>query len=97
MFFVYLHIIYGTYSGDLRARGLLIFWGELHMEKPFKTYDEQIQLLISRGIEISNLQQKSNAKKLLQHEGYYNLINGYSKLFLDTPNCYKSGTTMEEI
>lgn len=67
------------------------------MEKPFKTYDEQIQLLISRGIEISNLQQKSNAKKLLQHEGYYNLINGYSKLFLDTPNCYKSGTTMEEI
>ena len=67
------------------------------MEKPFKTYDEQIQLLISRGIEISNPQQKSNAKKLLQHEGYYNLINGYSILFLNAPNCYKTGTTMEEI
>lgn len=67
------------------------------IEKPFKTYDEQIQLLVSRGIVISNSEQKSFAKKVLQHEGYYNLINGYSKLFLDAPEHYKSGTALPEL
>ena len=67
------------------------------IEKPFKTYDEQIQLLINRGIVISTSEQKSFAKKTLQREGYYNLINGYSKLFLDAPEHYKSGTTLTEL
>ena len=67
------------------------------MDKPFKTYDEQIHILADRGVEIETTKQKSNAKKLLQREGYYNLINGYSKLFLEDVNMYKTGTTMEEI
>lgn len=70
------------------------------MDKIFKTHDELIALLISRNIDISTPEHKSFAKKALQHEGYYNLINGYSKLFLASiiPNeKYKSGTTMEEI
>lgn len=70
------------------------------MDKTFKTHDELITLLISRNINISTPEHKSYAKKALQHEGYYNLVNGYSKLFLasTTPDeKYKSGTTMEEI
>ena len=67
------------------------------MEKPFKTYDEQIHLLMNRGITIDTQEQKSFAKKTLQREGYYNLINGYNKLFLEAPNQYKPGTTMNEI
>ena len=67
------------------------------MEKPFKTYDEQIQLLVSRGVTIETPEQKSFAKKKLQHEGYYNLINGYNKLFLKSVNEYKPRTTMNEI
>ena len=67
------------------------------IEKPFKTYDEQIQLLINRGIVISTSEQKSFAKKVLQREGYYNLINGYSHLFLSAPDVYKSGTTLSEL
>lgn len=69
-------------------------------DKPFKTHDELIALLISRNIDISTPEQRSFAKKALQHEGYYNLINGYSKLFLITTvpdDTYKSGTTVDEI
>lgn len=52
------------------------------MDKVFKTYDEQIALLNSRGIEILTAAERSEAKKALQHYGYYNLINGYKMPFL---------------
>lgn len=71
-------------------------------EKVFKTYDEMINLLISRGVDISDSTKKSYAKKRLQHEGYYNLINGYKGLFLleesdSEEDQYKPGTTINEI
>lgn len=69
-------------------------------DKIFKTHDELISLLISRGVDISTPDQKSFAKKALQHEGYYNLINGYSKLFIISKipdDKYKPGTTIDEI
>ena len=71
--------------------------GNLMPQKDFKTYDEQINILISRGVDISTPESKSFAKKALQHEGYYNLINGYNKLFLSDTDTYKSDTTIEEI
>ena len=70
------------------------------MDKTFKTHDELISLLISRNLDISTPEHKSFAKKVLQHEGYYNLINVYSKLFLASTfpdDQYKTGCTMEEI
>lgn len=69
-------------------------------DKVFKTHDELIALLSSRGVDISTPEHKSFAKKTLQHEGYYNLINGYNKLFILTKipdDKYKPGTTIEEI
>lgn len=66
-------------------------------EKDFKTYDEQINILVSRGIQIVTPEDKSFAKKTLQREGYYNLINGYKKLFLSDTDLYKPGTTLQEI
>lgn len=78
----------------------VFFWGNIMSDKPFKTHDELISLLISRNVDISTPEQKSFAKKALQHEGYYNLINGYSKLFLITTipdDTYKPGTTVDEI
>lgn len=67
--------------------------------KPFKTHDELIALLEERGIDFSDSESKSFAKKKLQRIGYYNLINGYSYLFWDDfkNDTYKSGTTIEEI
>ncbi len=70
------------------------------MDKVFKTADEQIAILVKRGVTISTPDQKSNAKKALQRFGYYSIINGYNDLFLvsKTPeDQYKPGTTMEEI
>lgn len=67
--------------------------------KVFKTTDELIQLLASRGMCMSS-SKKGYAKKSLQHYGYYNLINGYNKLFLktkDPEDVFKNGTTLEEI
>jgi len=68
-------------------------------EKPFKTYDELISLLESRGIDFSNPESKSFTKKKLQRIGYYNLINGYSSLFQvpGKTDTYLPETTVEQI
>lgn len=73
------------------------------MEKEFKNYDEQIAILSSRGIDITSSQDKSEAKKALQHYGYYNLINGYKLPFLESKtdkkeeDHFKAGTKLNEI
>lgn len=71
-------------------------------EKTFKTLDELVELLIQRGVTISNASERDYAKTVLERNGYYNLINGYSKLFLDPARkpgetLYRPGTTMYEI
>lgn len=72
------------------------------IEKTFQTHDELIDLLIQRGVHISSDSDKSFAKQILDKVGYYNLINGYNKLFLlDEPQengfLYKPNTTIKEI
>ena len=64
--------------------------------KEFKTIEEQIDLLKSRNIIFED---EENAKKILLHNNYYNIINGYKDLFLDDDNSlnYKQGTKFEEI
>lgn len=74
-------------------------------EKIFKTYDQMLEILKNRGVDLSTSELRGMAKRSLQHEGYYNLINGYKMLFLEkdenghyiTPDKYKSGTTVDEI
>lgn len=65
-----------------------------YIMKEFKTIDEQIELLISRGIVFDNV---DKAKRLLLTNNYYNIINGYKDLFLDKNGNYITGTTFEEI
>lgn len=71
------------------------------MSKPFKTYDEQINILVQRNIEIPDRKQ---ARNLLQRENYYNVINGYKDIFLDQTKTnnnqydfYHDGTTLDQI
>ncbi|WP_368378303.1 Abi family protein [[Clostridium] symbiosum] len=69
-------------------------------DKPFRTYDELIGILNKRGISILSPEERDYAITVLSKEGYYNLINGYNKLFLDLSsgeNMYKAGTTLYEI
>lgn len=48
------------------------------MDKPFKTIDEQIEILNARGLITDE-----RTKHILAREGYYCVINGYKDLFID--------------
>ena len=62
--------------------------------KPFKTIDEQIQLLRNRNLIIND---EERAKNYLLSNNYYNIINGYSKYFPRDNENYINGTTFEEV
>lgn len=62
------------------------------MDKPFKTYEELIELMESRGLRTG-----PRARRILEREGYYPVINGYKDLFLESPDRFKPGTTLDEI
>ena len=64
------------------------------MSKPFKTIQEQIELLHKRGLVISDY---SKTKKYLLTNNYYSIINGYSKYFTDQHNNYIQGANFSEI
>lgn len=61
--------------------------------KMFKTVDEQIGILKSKGLIINN---EEYAKKILLKENYF-FISGYRYLFCDENKKYRPGTTIEEI
>lgn len=63
--------------------------------KDFKTYDEQIDLLKTRGLIIEN---EEYAKEKLKEDNYYNIINGYKELFITpgTTDNFIAGSTFEE-
>ena len=70
------------------------------MSKPFKTYEEQIEILLNRGLNIHN---PEFSKTILSQVNYYNLINGYKTPFLDFETTqdgeekYKLGSSFDEI
>lgn len=68
------------------------------MDKVFKNANQQMRRLRSRGMNISG----SRAKRILEMENYYNLINGYKDLFIDKTYSgpdekYKVGTDFYEL
>lgn len=71
--------------------------------KVYKSYRQQINILRSRGMVIGKGSQGSRAMRILERENYYNVINGYKDLFLDsratptTDEVYKNGTTFDEV
>ncbi|MCF1784313.1 Abi family protein [Lactobacillus mulieris] len=64
------------------------------MRKKFKTLDEQIDVLKSRGLKIPD---EKRAKEYLLSNNYYNIINGYSKPFMLEKEKYISTATFDEI
>lgn len=67
-------------------------------DKPFKTVEEQIEILKSRNLMFLN---EEGAKENLKRYGYYEIINGYKKPFLKNENDddlgYKDGISFEHI
>lgn len=68
------------------------------MSKPFKTHNQMLKILRDRGVVIKD---GSKAKRILERENYYCIINGYKDLFLVdrniTPDSYRQGTEFDEI
>lgn len=70
--------------------------------KPFKTHRQQLSILRSRGLLITD---GSKAMRILERENYYTVINGYKDFFLlrdksdvlVNPERYKDNATFEEI
>lgn len=68
-------------------------------DKLFRSYEQQLDLLRSRGLEIVDPEE---GKAILAAENYYNVINGYKRLFI-VPNQngqdehYKDGASIHEI
>lgn len=62
------------------------------MDKPFRTYDELAQIMRSRGMDPGD-----HFRAILEREGYYPVVNGYKDLFLDSPDRYRDGTTLDEV
>lgn len=70
---------------------------EMRNPKPFKTVDEQIDLLESRGLAVLD---RDAAAAFLLRENYYSVVNGYKDAFLDLEatnlageDRYRSGAT----
>lgn len=72
---------------------LLNLYTEVKYLKNFFTYEQQLQKLKSDGLIIPD---ESYALRCLKQEGYYNLINGYSKNF-KSKNGYVKGTSFNHI
>ncbi len=62
--------------------------------KPFKTIDEQIALLKSRGLVFKN---EEVAKVNLLSFGYYEIVNGYKDILLEEGDTFQDGETFEHL
>lgn len=66
-------------------------------QKIYKPNEELVDLLIARNMTIPN---KSWAVKILDYENYYNVVNGYNKIFITSTmpeDYYRDGTTFNEL
>lgn len=65
------------------------------IRKPFLNYDQQIEQLKSKGL---NVPDEQHAKLILNKTGYYSLINGYKDIFKNTSNHnFAEGTSFDDI
>lgn len=69
------------------------------MDKPFKTIEEQVELLEARGVTTDD-----DTPEVLLREGYYSVVNGYKAPFIDKEKTesakddrYLPGTSFADI
>lgn len=79
-----------------------LFLFEVESLKEYKTFNQQLKILRSRGLEVPT---DGHPKRFLEEENYYNVINGYKDLFLErgddnkpvVPERYRQGTHFDEL
>ncbi len=80
-----------------RRKAVFAFLGA-KMDKPFKTIQEQIEILEDRGLRVG-----PDAARILEREGYYPVVNGYKDPFLQTlpdggrKDEFESGVTFSDL
>lgn len=62
--------------------------------KEYKTTEELIDYLLSKGLIINN---RDNAVKILKKYSYYSIVNTYKTVFKDSNGNYKNNVTLEEL
>lgn len=69
---------------------------DINFDKPFKTYEELIDIMKSRHIDIPD---KEFAIAVLQNYSYYGIVNGYKNTFLQLPesDSFIPGTSFNEL
>ncbi|MGN0744368.1 MAG: Abi family protein [Christensenellales bacterium] len=89
------YALYGSIANSEKSQHNVLALFTYHMAKPFKTYDEQIAILKSRGLFFSD---ENAAIRFLETENYYNVINGYKEPFLQkNSEQYIADTQFEHI
>ncbi len=63
-------------------------------DKKFLTYEQQVQKLYDKKLEIPNCQE---VIELLKKYSYFNLVNGYKAPFKNKNGNYKKGTSIKDI
>jgi len=70
-------------------------------KKIYKTYRQLISILRDRGVVIRKGSVGSRVAGILEKENYYNVVNGYKRLFIDkratSEEVYKAGVTFDEM
>ena len=70
-------------------------------DKLYHSTRQLVKILRNKNVSISKGAQGSRVVKILTHENYYNVVNGYKDLFIDhtvtSREQYRAGTTFEEI
>ncbi len=63
-------------------------------DKPFKTYDEQLKIMVGRQVSVPDV---SQGRRYLANYSYYTLMNGYKGTVLSIPNSdnFIQGTTID--
>lgn len=64
------------------------------MDKPFLTYEGQINKLIEKGVDIPDA---VYAIRMLKCNSYFSMITGYKKPFKNNDGTYKKGTSFNDI
>ena len=75
-------------------RRTFISMNNYQFDKPFKTYDEMIELLQSRNMVITNSELTTH---WLSDSSYYAVINGYKNYFHPNGNNFTHPVLIEEI
>lgn len=70
----------------MQLRGVFICNEGDTMDKPFKTIDEQLDILRNRGLDIDN---ELEARNALSTYGYYEIVNGYKSFLLKRDSTEK--------